>query len=925
MTATLLLAATLPMGAREWHVAVDGDDAGDGSRQAPFATLERARDAIRALRTGAGLPPGGVTVWVHSGVYHRDSTFVLTAEDSGTPEAPIVYRGAGEDGGARLLGGVRLPAAVFQPVTAPAVLERLDEAARGEVVQADLRAAGIADPGSYPIRFRGAARVPEVFFRNRRMQVARWPNEGWTTVERVVERGARPRDRGSNIGVGGVPRQPGQDEDWDRPGTIQYQGDRPARWNIERGVWLNGYWCYDWYDEALKVRDIDLDQRHITFEIAHFYGVGGGNRGPRRFYAFNLLEELDQPGEYYLDPDTLILYFWPPEPLDEEGVLVSTLGEPIVALRDVSHVHLRGLTLEACQGTAMTVNDGREVSIQACTVRNTGTTGITVNGGERHVVEGCNIHDTGTLGLVLSGGHRPTLTPAGHEARNNHIYRFGRRQRTYASGIQLGGVGNRLAHNLLHDAPHQAIGMSGNDHIVEFNEVHHVIMETDDCGALYTGRNPSNRGSIIRHNFWHHLGTPLGHGNAAVYFDDGDGGQRVFGNVFFRTGQPSYGNFGAVFNHGGHGNWIENNIFVECRRALGASPWNEQRWISMLKSDLWQTRLRKEVDITTPPFTERYPELVGYFEAEGKPRVNEARRNVVAMCGEFTRGNYIEEDNWVTGEDPGFVDAAAGNFALREDAPVFQHIPDFEPIPFARIGLYQDEFRPSLPTREWTHAPPSQAAPPDRRAPRPAPPPKGPPPVFQVPRAAAPVAVDGEIEAAEWGGADPEQAMLLARNHAGERAQPVSRAWLRHDGANLLLAVDNAVQAPMRIGREWGTSEAIELAVRNPALGENAPILILRGYADGHVESSAEAGAPAETVERASQGVEFAARVVDASRWTAEWRIPLASLGVDPAEHRRLSFNMTVRKPASNLWLMWEGTGGNSWRLDQAGFLELVP
>lgn len=936
LAATLLLAAAaFPACALELHVAVDGNDANDGSAGAPFASLERARDAIRALKTGAGLPEGGVVVRVHQGVYHRQGTFALAAEDGGTAAAPVVYRGDGPEGGeTRLLGGVRLTESSFKPVTDPAILERLDEAARGQVVQADLREMGITDPGKYPIRFRGAAAVPEVFFQNRRMQIARWPNEDWTTVEKVIERGARPRDRGSNVAVGAAPTTPGQDSNWDRPGTIQYQGDRPGRWNVERGVWLNGYWCYDWYDEALKVKSIDLEKRHITFEIAHFYGIGGGNPGPRRFYAFNLLEELDQPGEYYLDPDTLILYFWPPAPLGEEGVLVSTLGEPLVSLRDVSHVTLRGLILEACQGTALTVDDGREVRIQACTVRNTGTTGITVNGGERHLVEGCDIHDTGTLGLVLTGGDRPTLTPAGHEARNNHIYRFGRRQRTYASGIQLGGVGNRLAHNLLHDAPHQAIGMAGNDHIVEFNEVHHVIMETDDCGALYTGRNPSNRGSIIRYNFWHHLGTPLGHGNAAIYFDDGDGGQTVFGNVFLRTGQPSYSNFGAVFNHGGHGNWIDNNVFVECRRAVGASPWGESRWISMLKGDLWQTRLLKEVDITKPPFTERYPELVGYFEPEGKPRVNLARRNVVAMCGEVAKGNYVEENNWVTGEDPGFVDAAAGNFALREDAPVFREIPGFEPIPFARIGLYRDELRPSLPAREWSYAPPAQAAAPDVRPPRPAPPPPatleaktGPAPVFRVPRAAATVTVDGTIAPAEWDGAKPEQAMSLAQRHTGEPANPVSQAWLRHDGENLWLAVDNAMDPakPMRIGRQWGQDEAVELAVRNVALGKDAPILVLRGYADGHLAASADAGAPAEAVRRAVEGVEYAARVVDASRWTAEWKIPLASLGVNPAEHRKLAFNLTVRKVGSSLWLMWEGTGGNSWWVERAGFLELEP
>jgi hypothetical protein len=92
-----------------------------------------------------------------------------------------------------------------------------------------------------------------------------------------------------------------------------------------------------------------------------------------------------------------------------------------------------------------------------------------VSGGTGHRVEGRDIHDTGTGGLVLEGGDRKTLAPAGHEAVNNHIWRFSQHQLSYASGIILGGVGNRAAHNLLHDAPHMAVGIGGNDHVFEYN------------------------------------------------------------------------------------------------------------------------------------------------------------------------------------------------------------------------------------------------------------------------------------------------------------------------------------------------------------------------------------------------------------------------------------------------------------------------
>jgi len=151
--------------------------------------------------------------------------------------------------------------------------------------------------------------------------------------------------------------------------------------------------------------------------------------------------------------------------------------------------------------------------------------------------------DTGFLissagGLSIIGGDRKTLTPGRHQALNNHIWRFSQHQLTWAFGISFGGVGCRAAHNLIHDAPHQAVLLGGNDHVFEFNEVHHVCTECDDCGALNKGGNPSCRGNVIRFNYFHDLGSVMGHGSAAVYLDDGDGGELVLGNVFVRCGDP---------------------------------------------------------------------------------------------------------------------------------------------------------------------------------------------------------------------------------------------------------------------------------------------------------------------------------------------------------------------------------------------------
>jgi hypothetical protein len=516
-----------------------------------------------------------------------------------------------------------------------------------------------------------------LFFNESRMTLARWPNEGWATIARIVEPGSRPRD-GDQRGL---------------TGTLEYAGDRPSRWQAAEGVWLQGYWCYDWYDEVIKVSRIDATTRRISLAAPHVYSLMQGNPSPRRYRALNVLEELDQPDEFVIDRGTGRLYLWPPADAKGARVILATLDAPLVALQDASWITLRGFVVESGLDNGIEVTNGDGCEIVDCEMRNLRRLGIRVTGGTRHRVTSCDIHHTGQGGLVLGGGDRKTLTPAGHEALNNHIWRFSEHQLTSAYGLSFEGVGNRAAHNLIHDAPHQAVFVGGNDHVFEFNEVHHVCTETDDCGALYKGRNPSCRGNQIRFNYWHDIGSPMGHGNAAVYFDDGDGGDTVFGNVFVRCGEPGKGSFGTVFSHGGHDNRAENNIFIDCKRALGSAPWDGARWRDALKGGqdcFFPQKLLQEVDITKPPYTTRYPELVGYLDPPaGVPRVNRARLNLLVRCGEVSGGNWRLEpnENWSTNDDPGFVDGSRGDYRLRRDSPVFKHLPGFKPLLFEKMGL----------------------------------------------------------------------------------------------------------------------------------------------------------------------------------------------------------------------------------------------
>jgi hypothetical protein len=650
--------------ALEWYVAPDGDDAWSGTRpepnagrsDGPFATLERARDEIRRRKKSGTLPRGGAVVWLAGGTYERSTTFELGAEDSGTADSPIVYRSR-PGAVVRLIGGKRLGG--FGPVSDPKVLERLDPAARPHVLKSDVKAQGVVEYGQP-----GGGGL-ELFFQDKPMPVARWPNQGFVKIVEVL--GKTPVDVRGTKGCA--------------EGVFAYEGDRPRRWTAERDAWLHGYWFWDWADERQKVESIDPEKRTITLARPHHHY---GYRKGQWFYAFNLLSEIDQPGEWYLDRDAGVLYFWPPAPIDEGQAIVS-VAPTLVRLNGASHVTIQDLVLEAMRDTAIVVSGGSHVRIAGCTVRNGGRNAISVSG-QQHAVVDCRVYQMAEGGISLSGGDRKTLAPAALVAENNHIHHYGRWKPMYSAGISMHGVGNRAAHNLIHDAPHQAIAFSGNDHLIELNEIHNVCFESNDAGAIYAGRDWTMRGTVIRHNYLHHIYGFENRGCVGVYLDDMFCGTEIRGNVFYQVPR-------AAFIGGGRDCRVENNIFVDCKpalhidaRALGWAGYHAQMWIKegREKGTLSGIRFRD------PPYRDRYPQLPGILDDDpAAPRGNVVARNI-CWKGRWdeieakARPLVTMKDNLVD-VDPRFVDAAKLDFRLRDDSPAWKI--GFERIPFEKIGL----------------------------------------------------------------------------------------------------------------------------------------------------------------------------------------------------------------------------------------------
>ncbi len=674
----LMLLGGSALGQTTLYVAVNGNDAWSGTlpgpnaenNDGPFASLERARDAVRALKAGGALPAGGVQVLLKGGIYALSKPLELGAEDSGTAETPVVYASApGEN--VRLMGGKAVTG--FQPVTDPKALERLDESARANVVQADLKTLGITDFG--PPDGGGM----EVFFQDQPMTLSRWPNEGFVRIVDLVEK--------DDHAIHGVPGS--------KTGKFTYDGDRPKRWIGEKDPWLHGYWFWDWSDQRQQIESIDVEKSIIAIKPPYH---GYGYRKNQWYYAFNMLSELDRPGEWYMDREAGTLYFWPPAPLDTGSVVVSVLPT-LITMKDVSFVTLRGMLLEAGRGTAIGISGGAQDRIETCTLRNMGSGAVSVGGGEQHAVTGCEIYAMGGGGISLDGGDRTTLTPAKHLAENNHIHDYGRWYRMYQMAIALNGVGNRAAHNLIHDAPHIAITFGGNDHVIEFNEIHHVCEESNDAGAIYAGRNWTMRGTLIRHNYLHDITGFEGRGCVGVYLDDMFCGTTIYGNLFHKVTM-------AAFIGGGRDNVYENNVFVDCApalhidgRALGWAGYHSDDWIKEGR----EKGTHLGIAFLKPPYTDRYPQLLTILDDEPKaPKGNVIARNICVGgkwddVEEAVRPMISFQDNLVN-EDPHFVDAANLDFRLKDDAPAFKL--GFKPIPIEQIGLLKPEQAPvAVPDR----------------------------------------------------------------------------------------------------------------------------------------------------------------------------------------------------------------------------------
>ena len=709
--ALILLAITVfscSQGNTEFYISPDGNDLNTGGKKHPFASIDRAREEVRKLKSDGNFPVSGVTVWLREGEYRLNESLKMTEDDGGFPGASVSYRAfPGEK--VILSGAEKIPGSAVQKLVDPEFLNRIiDKEAASRLLQIDLKSLGINDYGITQTRGGGAAqpsrenRPPDFFIDGKRLTLARWPNPGDiaemnTIIDPGVDSNGRSGRGESDESTGTFVKEEA------RGGTFSYSFNRPELWKSDQ-AFVSGVLSETWVWSYVEVQ-INKEKRQITLDTPISYGLIN-NPGKNYFHFENIPEEMDIPGEYWLDREKGIIYFLPPDDYNaDSGIRISMLKTPMIITEKASWLTFSNIIFDGSRDVCMEINGGEGVILDHCEIRNFLMSAVNIKGGKDHKIESCHIHEIGSNVMNLEGGDWETLTSSGFEITNNHIHAFGYYIPSGNSAIRLEGVGTMVMHNRIHDAPHQVINFKGNDHIIMYNEIYDAVRDFFDAGAIncHLGFDPSQRGTLISSNYFHEIGMKMD-GCKCIYTDGASFGVTIEKNIFQNIGTEKVQN-NAINNNTGSYITMRNNIFLNCTMPLKnyfyLSQGNSLRY-NMYKED-WK-KLFEKYDFSKMPHGKKYPELLRFWDEEhALPTTNSFVNNMIYNTdvklrdGVFistarNQGIPIEKlvnisGNVVFTSDPGFVGFSAGNLSLKADAAVFKQIPGFEEVPFSKMGL----------------------------------------------------------------------------------------------------------------------------------------------------------------------------------------------------------------------------------------------
>lgn len=616
------------------------------SSQVLEARIIRVRKVASLERAVAGALSGD-TIILCKGTYRLERTLIVDSKEG------IVIKGEG----ARLSGGVRIP------------LRRLHRSkgfADG-VRQLDLRRymLGAVCPKGDP-HLTGPS-WSEFFADGVPMRLCEWPDGSPLPLDSVVMPGRgyiRPLE-GEGFGV------------------IAFREDRPLEWKNPELAFLSGCFRFGWTTEMVPVKRIGKDK---TLEVGSPSNYGfGHNPGEyfQRWKILNIPEEVTLPGEYSLDAVGKRCWMMLPE--GTKRLEMSVLTDALLRLSGCIGVTVSDLEFSCSRGDAIAVSACTDTKVEDCVIHGMGHVAVTVDSAcHRCGVSSCDLYDLGAGAVELAGGDRKTIIRGDNYVQNCRIHDYNRIEKQFRVGVLMSGLGNRISGCEFYNSATMAILMLGNDQTVEYCNVHHVCMDIEDNGALYHGRNPTQRGSVIRGNYFHDIEVPFN--VRALYHDDGSGAVEAYCNIFRNITSP------PVQIGGGSDIHYHDNIFMDLPCAAVKTDGRLKTW----GADRLVAHRDSVALVDGPAFRAHYPEFVSYYEGDpAEPQRNLFVRNVmynvkwafekVVWSDHFYNddisgtANFIScmKDNWKTDRNPGFCDPSDPLSGFVDNPDLLKMIPGF--------------------------------------------------------------------------------------------------------------------------------------------------------------------------------------------------------------------------------------------------------
>ena len=705
------------MDGQKIFVSAVGDDSGDGSEEEPLRTLEKAIDVANEMREDSDKL---IEILLREGTYSVTNTIkIINSQKDDT----LLKISAYQDEKVTINAGVDIPLSAMSIADSDFTNAIIDKPNAGSVLQYNLKDAQIEDLGEISLRghliFDEKEAQAELSLNGEVQKLAGWPNGEYTGLIKPTDSNEYGKRTKSGIANGC---------------SFQVNYDRPSQWSKPEQAWLSGTIGPNYEFDYYPVSRFDSEEKRVYLSrgaLEKYY--------TEPYYRFeNVPEELDEPGEYYIDRQSGMLYFYPPEDAPKDSVLTITMSTPTLGvsgkapnsmfrIENSKNIVFENLIFKGGRGSAITGKNNSNIQFINCEINSFGENGIRFDTSTDIKISDCKIHDVGQDGILfVSCGNYKTLSPSNIVVSNNDIYNFARLERSYKTGIDFGYrcVGATAANNHIHNGPHAGMIFYGVNNDIYGNEFDNLVTEFSDMDALYCNNSnyPWERGNKIHNNYFHDIGKSSMNGRhqinvRAIRTDNRGCGLNIYENLFYNIGDGGNGNgnngIGAITAEGTR-NRIFNNLFVDCNEAyfntlqykeietaddgtlypdtiINSSGVEVANTINGAKV----ADLKKQMENYLPVYGKQFPELYNYFyEHPNMSKTNEFKNNMIINIAiplsnfngtqneEGFRGSQMltaASENYVSTSDPGFVSYDNGNLELSSSATLLvEGLPKFE-------------------------------------------------------------------------------------------------------------------------------------------------------------------------------------------------------------------------------------------------------